>query len=207
MTGILLVGASGLAREVVAAGLADVRGVLDDDPALHGHAFAGVPVIGGSEIAVGRTESLLVCVGPSGARRRVVERLAANGVGSSRYATFVAPGARIGRSSVVGRGSIVLDGVVVTADAVLGEHVVVMPNATVTHDDVLDDFATLAAGVALGGGVRVGRGAYVGMNASVRQGVSVGAGATVGMGAVVLHDVPQGETWVGVPAQKGGAGS
>ena len=38
------------------------------------------------------------------------------------------------------------------------------------------------------------------MNSSVRERTSVGAFATVGMGAAVLSNVPDGETWVGVPA-------
>ena len=86
--------------------------------------------------------------------------------------------------------------------AIVGAHVVAMPNVVITHDCRVDDFATFAAGVALGGGVRVGRAAYLGMNSSVLPGRSIGAGATVGMGAVVLHDVPDHETWAGVPAHR-----
>ena len=145
---------------------------------------------------------LLVCIGPSAARRGIVRRLEAAGFDGAHQATFIAQHAQVGTTSTVGSGSILLDGVVVTADAVLGKHVVVMPNVTITHDDRIEDFATLAAGVALGGGVRVGEAAYLGMNASVRPGVRIGAEATVGMGAVVVDDVPAGETWVGVPARK-----
>ena len=45
--GLLLVGASGLAREVLAAGL-PVSGFLDDDPSLAGCMVSGVPVVGTS---------------------------------------------------------------------------------------------------------------------------------------------------------------
>ena len=185
--GLLLVGASGLAREVLAAGITGVVGIIDDDVERHGSEIAGVPVLGGTALAV---------------RREVARRLMRAGVDDDRFETFVARTARIGRTCDVGPGSIVLDGVVVTADARLGQHVVVMPNCTITHDDELGDFATLAAGVALGGSVHVGKRAYVGMNASVRQGVMIGNDATIGMGAVVLHDVPEGETWAGVPARR-----
>lgn len=199
--GLLLVGASGLAREVLAAGITGVTGILDDDVTLAETEVGGVAVIGPVASASRRDEQLLICIGPSRARRQVVRRLASAGVSVDRYATFVARSARIGSSSTVGAGSIVLDNVVITADVVIGSHVVIMPNCTVTHDDQLDDFVTLAAGVSLGGAVRVGEGAYVGMNASVRQGLAVGADSTVGMGAVVLRDVPSDETWAGVPAR------
>lgn len=200
--GLLLVGASGLAREVLAAGITGVVGILDDNTELHGTDIAGVPVLGSIADAVGRGEDLLVCVGSGVARRNIVRRFRRFGVSDDRYGTYVARSARVGRTSEVGRGSILLDHVVVTADARIGQHVVIMPNCTITHDDVLEDFTTLAAGVALGGSVHIREAAYIGMNAAVRQGLSVGTESTVGMGAVVLTDVPDEQTWAGVPARE-----
>lgn len=199
---VLLIGASGLAREVIAAGAPGVVGVLDDDPARRGGQCSGAPVLGGVDEAAHRDEHLLICIGQGRARREVVRRLEALGVGHDRYATFIARDARVGATSTVGAGSILLDGTTVTADARLGRHVVVMPGTTITHDDVLADFVTLAAGVSLGGDVRLGDGAYLGMNASVHPHVTVGVDATVGMGAAVIHDIPPGETWAGVPARR-----
>lgn len=199
---LLLVGASGLAREVLAAGAVGVTGILDDDPRRHGTSVGGVEVIGGIDQAVGRDERLLVCVGPSAGRQAIVRRLRNAGVGDERFATFTAASARIGARNEIGIGSILLDGAVVTGDARIGRHVVLMPNCVVTHDDVLEDFSTLAAGVALGGGVRVREAAYIGMNASVRPGCVIGESAVVGMGAVVLSDVPDDQTWAGVPARQ-----
>ncbi|CAM5403220.1 NeuD/PglB/VioB family sugar acetyltransferase [Leifsonia shinshuensis] len=204
MRDLVLIGASGLAREVMAMRQPGMRviGVLDDDPGLHGHSIGGVEILGGLELAAQLPGALAVCVGGGAGRRAIVQRLTALGVGPERYATLVDDGARLSENSLVGAGTIILAGTVLTADVIVGRHVVVMPNCTLTHDDIVDDYATLAAGVAVGGVVRVGEAAYLGMNSSIRQRVSVGAGATIGMGAVVLTDVPAGQTWAGVPARE-----
>ncbi|GHH72630.1 NeuD/PglB/VioB family sugar acetyltransferase [Promicromonospora soli] len=198
---LLLIGASGLAREVLplaAEAGYEVLGVLDDRHADLPPTIGGVPVLGPVTEASAHLEAdILLCVGPSRTRAAVQGRLGP----WARFATVVDPSVRNPAGCPVGVGSILLAGVSITADAELGAHVVAMPNVTVTHDCVVADFATLAAGVSLGGGVRVGRAAYLGMNAAVRPGVRIGDGAVVGMGAVVVADVPAGETWAGVPAR------
>jgi sugar O-acyltransferase (sialic acid O-acetyltransferase NeuD family) len=204
---LLLVAASGLAREVLALvrahGLYDVIGILDDSPALHGTEVDGVRVLGGVEVAATRPfAALLVCAGRGTAREAIVKRLADVGISRERFATVVHPGVEVPDGSRVGAGTILLAGVVLTTAVSIGDHVVVMPNATLTHDDTLEDYATVCAGVSLGGSVTIGSGAYVGMNASVRERVRVGSGATLGMGAALLTDLPDDETWVGVPARK-----
>jgi sugar O-acyltransferase (sialic acid O-acetyltransferase NeuD family) len=197
---VLLLAAGGLAREVLAADLPDldIVGLLDDDPSRAGTTIAGRPVLGGIDLARERPEALLVCAGPGSARRRIVDRLD----GPQRFATAIDASVRVPPGCSIGSGSILLAGVVMTADVVIGQHVVAMPQTVFTHDDVAEDFATFAAGVRLGGGVHVGAAAYLGMGAGVRQNLRIGADATVGMGSVVLSDVPEGETWAGVPARQ-----
>lgn len=203
---LLLVAASGLAREVLATlrahGTDTVAGFLDDDPALHGTRLAGVPVLGPVASLVDHPEAeVLVCAGHGAARERIVARLDALGAAPVRYATVVDPGVAVPPGCTVGPGSVVLAGTVLTADVTLGAHVVAMPHVTLTHDCVVEDFATLCAGVTLGGSVVVGRGAYVGMAAAVREHVRIGPGATLGMGATLLQDQPAGSRWAGVPAR------
>lgn len=201
MRDLLLLGASGLAREAIAAASQHhVVGILDDDQALRGRRIGGVRVLGGLGLAADLDTELLICVGAGAARRTIVERLSARGVDQERFATLIHASIDIPRGCTIGRGSLLLAGVVLTADVTIGHHVVVMPHCTVTHDDVIDDYATLAAGVSLGGGVHLGEASYLGMNAAVRQHVTIGDGAIVGMGAAVINDVPAHQTWVGVPA-------
>ena len=205
-TPLILVAASGLAREVLALvrarGEYDVGGFLDDDVARHGTTLDGIPVLGGLDSVTEHPDAeLLVCAGKGTSREHIVERLDGLGVFPIRYATVVHPAVDVPAGCEVGTGSVVLAGVALTAAVTVGSHVVVMPHVTLTHDCVLLDFSTVCAGVALGGGVVVGRGAYLGMSSSVREHVRVGPGAVLGMGAVLLEDLPGGETWFGVPAR------
>lgn len=212
MTELLLVGASGLAREVLSvlrtAGDRRAVAILDDAPELHGATRDGVPVVGGIDAVRDYDGSdLLLCVGRGTARNRIAERMARLGARHDQFVSVIHPSVAIPDGCDIGHGSIVLAGAVLTASVRVGRHVVVMPNATLTHDDVVEDFATLCAGVSLGGEVRVGRAAYLGMNSSVRERVTVGAESTLGMGAALLSDLPAGETWVGVPARPVGHAS
>lgn len=205
MTLLVVVAASGLAREVIAveeqAGRYDDIIVVDDDPQRWGATVGGARVVGPVEVAAEPGDhDIVVCAGSGIVRRRIVRRLREMGIGATRYARVIHPSVALPSRCVVGAGSILLAGVVLTTDVYLHQHVVVMPHVTLTHDDVVGDYATLCAGVSLGGEVTVGEAAYLGMNSSVRQRLQVGAESTLGMGAALLRDLPPGETWAGVPA-------
>ncbi|WP_109505931.1 acetyltransferase [Nocardioides speluncae] len=206
MNRLLLIAASGLAREALAVEralgrFARIR-VLDDDPDLWGSSLDGEPVVGGLELVREDDDHrVLVCASKGPTRRAIVDRLTDMGVTHDRFARTVHPDVDIPPGCSVGAGSILLAGVVLTANVRMGNHVVVMPNVSLTHDDMVADFATICAGVALGGGVHVGSGAYLGMNSSVREGLSIGHDAVLGMGSVLLTELPAGQTWAGVPAR------
>lgn len=207
MTGLVIVGAGGFAREtaqaVLAGGEFKLLGHLDDNPALHGTEVDGVPVLGGCDLVHDLAEArVVICVGnPTdyASRARLVRRLA---LPEDRYATVIHPTAAVSATSEVGPGSVLLAHCVLTAAVRVGAHVAVMPHVVLTHDDVIEDQVTLTSGVRLGGGVRLERGAYVGSGALVREGTTVGAWSQIGMGSNVLGDIPPGEVWVGSPARR-----
>jgi sugar O-acyltransferase (sialic acid O-acetyltransferase NeuD family) len=206
MSQLLLIGASGLAREALtvvrAAGEHEVIGFLDDDPSTWGRQFDDITVRGGiNELNEYPKAKLLLCPGRGPAREGLARRMHSLGRGEDAYLTVIDESVVIPPSCRVGAGSILLAGTVLTTNVELGRHVVVMPNVSITHDDLIESFATLCAGVSLGGNAWVGEGAYLGMNASVREGVKVGKNSVLGMGSVLLQDLPIGEVWAGVPAR------
>jgi sugar O-acyltransferase (sialic acid O-acetyltransferase NeuD family) len=205
---LLLLGAGGLARETLVAVRAQPDlwrpiGVLDDNPVRHGDDVDGVPVIGATDRVHDYPDAAVVpCVASSerpDARLRLAARL---GLLSDRWATIVHPAASIAPGTVLGEGSVVLAGVVVTAPITIGPYLSAMPHVLLTHDDTLGEGVTLAGRATLAGNVTVGDGAYLGQGCLIRQGLTIGTGAVIGMGAVVLSDVPDGQTWAGVPARK-----
>jgi sugar O-acyltransferase (sialic acid O-acetyltransferase NeuD family) len=211
---LLIVGAGGFAREaaqaVLAMNVADpasyrLLGHLDDNPKLHGKLVDGVPVVGPVDCIADHPDAhVVVATGrPTDyfSRHRLVARL---GLSQDRYATVVHPTASIADSCVVGPGSILLAGVTATAAVAVGRHVAVMPGVVLTHDDVIEDFATLAAGVLVGGGVSVRTGAYVGSGARVRENLAIGEWSLVGMGSLVTRSLPDHEVWFGSPARPQG---
>ena len=74
-------------------------------------------------------------------------------------------------------------------------------SASIDHDCVLGECVFIAPGARLGGNVRVGDLSFIGIGASVLPGCALGRNVTVGAGAVVIGDVPDNVTVVGVPAR------
>lgn len=205
---LVLVGAGGFARETAELVAAindrahtwDLLGYLDDDVTKHGQIVDGLPVLGSVDWLLDHDVAATVCVGNPGnytPRARIVQRLQ---LPSERYATLVHPTAVVPRSVSVGAGTVLHAMCVATGHSRIGSHVAVMPATVFTHDDEIGDFVTIGAGVRFAGSVHVGTGAYIGSGALVREGRTIGDWALVGMGSVVVHDVPAGQVWAGVPA-------
>lgn len=117
--------------------------------------------------------------------------LSARIVGSfARFMTGIEihPGAKLGRRLVIDHGL----GVVIGETAEIGEDV------TLYHDVTL-------GGTALHAGKRhptVGNKVIIGAGAQVLGPITIGEGARIGANAVVLNDVPNCTTMVGIPARE-----
>lgn len=206
---IAIVGTGGLAREVAALALAQVRAEMGEvaDPVVFVPQNPSDPSPVGGIVTRRLAEleddqALVVAVGDPTLRRRIVEGVAAG----RAFATVVADTMRRRGRSEIGQGAVLCDGVVITDHVRIGHHFLANPHACVMHDCTIGDFVTLAPGATVNGNVEIGDGAYVGAGAVIKQGAPgrprrIGAGAVIGMGAVVTRDVAPGETVVGNPAR------
>lgn len=129
------------------------------------------------------------------------ERLA-NKFEAYSFLTFRDHGAWISDESGIGKGTMILKGSVITHSTVIGRHCIINLNCTIGHNCRIGDFVTISPGVNISGNVTIGNHCSIGTNAAIRQGVTICSDVTIGMGAVVLKDITEAGTYVGVPAKK-----
>lgn len=71
----------------------------------------------------------------------------------------------------------------------------------IAHNVVIGKHCAVIANAMLGGSVVIADYSWVAPSASILNQVSIGEKVTVGMAAVVTKNIPDGETWAGVPAK------
>lgn len=212
---IVILGAGGFAREVLwifreankVKPRWDVLGFVDDDKTKHGTIVCDLPVLGGFEWfeGINRGDVQILCgIGSTQIKKRLADESRNAGL---EFCTLIHPEAKMSQYVSVGHGSIITAGNIITTQVQLGDHVTVNLSCTVGHDCNIGDFCTIAPGVHLSGYSTIGEGADLGTGCVVLPGVKVGSWSKIGAGAVVVKDVPDGVTVVGVPARIVDAGS
>jgi UDP-perosamine 4-acetyltransferase len=140
-----------------------------------------------------------VAIGSNRVRREMFGRIGAQ---TQRAAVnLIHPSAIMAPGTVMGSGIFVGPGAIVNIASSLGDGVILNTGASLDHDGVLEDFAQVCPGCALSGATTVGEGGFLGTGASTIPCINIGAGSVVGAGGVVIRDVPDGVTVVGVPAK------
>jgi UDP-perosamine 4-acetyltransferase len=207
MLDTLIIGAGGHGKVVCdilrAAGTHKPIGFVDADPKLAGQVVAGLPVLGSIHrlphlARLYRHLAVIVAIGDN--RTRVEYARTVQGYGLP-LVTAIHPSAVVSPSARIGTNCVIAAGAIVCADATIEDSVIINTAATVDHECQIGAGVHLCPGVRLAGRVRIGTGAFVGMGSTVIQCLSLGEQSVIGAGAVVLRDVPDGATVVGVPAR------
>jgi sugar O-acyltransferase (sialic acid O-acetyltransferase NeuD family) len=196
---IVIVGAGGLGREVLAALLASGRQVAGFlvEPEYSTLPIHGLPVANHISAWTGHSElEFVVAVGDGRARKRLTQEL-----GDVRFVKSIHPAATMGPNVSLGEGTMILGPANASVDVQIGSHVVINPGCAIAHDCNVEAYVNLGPGVMLAGGVIIEEGANLGTGCIVTPGRRVGAWAILGAGAVVTRDIPPNQTMAGVPAK------
>lgn len=202
MAKLFIIGSGGHAKVVIDAARAsgvEIGGTLDDNADLHGADVLGVPIVGdtssASLVRLGVTHAV-IAIGSNTVRRDIAARLE----GAVTWQTVVHPTAYISPDATVGAGVTVIAGAIIQPGAVVGDHAIINTMTSVDHDVTVGDFCHISR-AHMSGGSAAREGAFLGACSTVIPSVTVGAWAMIGAGAVVVKDIPDYATAVGVPAR------
>lgn len=198
---VIIIGASGhgkVVADIVQKSGDIVKGFLDDNPKLQ-PLFVGFPILGKvDDYKLFSDTYFVIAIGDARNREIVAKKLK-----DVCWYTAIHPNAVIASIDVmIDIGTVVMANAVINAGAKIGKHCIINSAAVVEHDNILEDFVHVSVGAKMAGTVQVGKAAWIGIGASVSNNVSICNDCIVGAGSVVLNDIKESGTYVGIPVRK-----
>ena len=143
-------------------------------------------------------DGVVVAIGKNSTRYEKQLELRAIG---ANIISIIHPKATVSPFAKIGSGVVVLAGGIINAGANIGDACIVNSNAVVEHDCVLKASVHISPGANVAGGVIIGAGSWIGIGSSVKQLIKIGNNVIVGAGSVVISNITENSTVVGVPAK------
>ena len=168
---------------------------LDDDESIR--ECGGCPVTGKSSEAGMINADVIVGIGNADVRERMQELIL-----EEKLVTLIHPDAVVAEDVVIGAGTVVMAGTVINPGTRIGKGCIINTCSSVDHDCAVGDYVHIAVGSHLCGTVNVGDGTWIGAGAIVSNNITICSDCMIGAGAVVVNDIQESGTYVGVPAKR-----
>lgn len=172
---------------------------LDDDESIN--TSMGLEVIGKTtDVLMYKDESdFFVAIGNNATRQKIQEDLIEKGI---NVVNLIHPSTVIGADVEVGIGTAIMAGVVINSSTRIGKGCIINTGSSLDHDNVIEDYVHISPGANLAGTVRVGKESWIGIGSVVSNNVNICSGCKIGAGAVVVKDITEPGTYVGVPVRR-----
>jgi len=200
MKDVVIIGTGGHAKviaDIVLCSGDNLVGFLTSD--CDKDTFLGKPILGiDTDYIKYKDCYFVIAIGDQNVRERI-----SNYMIDAKWYTAIHPSSVISAMNTsIGEGTVVMANVVINPYAQIGAHCIINSSATVEHDNVIEDFAHISVGTKLSGNVKIGKRTWVGIGTTVSNGITVCEDCMIGAGAVVVKDIEEPGTYVGVPVKK-----
>ena len=208
MKDLIIIGAGGFGREIAwvverinaVSEVWRLIGFIDDNESIQGKSINGYTVLGKVDEVRNYADTYFACaIGNSVVREKIVNRIKSINP-EAKFAILIDPMVQMSDLVTVGEGTIICAPSIITVNITIGEHVIMNMDCTVGHDAVLEDYSTFYPSVNVSGMTKIGRCTEVGTGSQIIQGKKIGNYSIVGAGSVVVKDLPDNCTAVGIPA-------
>ena len=202
MENIVIVGASGFAREVhwLIERINDklpkwnFMGYIDSD-------ISKEKVIGDDEFLKSNRNDLnvVIAIADPQIRKKLVTMYKKNE--KLRFPNLIDPSVLMSDKNILGVGNVICAGSILTVEIEIGNFNIINLDCTVGHEAEIKDFVTINPSVNISGKACLENGVSIGTGTQILQGQRIGENAVIGAGAVVTQSIPNDCTAVGIPAK------
>ena len=203
---LMILGAGGHGK--VCMDIAEEMGIFDEilflDDAKCGETVFNHEVVEEIEkyfLYIEEDTGFFVAIGDNEGRKKIIEEVKRNG---GKIVNLIHPSSMISRYAQIGDGNIIMANSIVNAGAVLGNGIIINTGAVVEHDCHIENYVHCSPLSVVCGTCHIKEGAWIGAGATVIQGKIVGKRSRIGAGSVVIEDVKDWTTVIGVPAKERG---
>lgn len=200
---LIIIGASGHGKVVADIALKMKKwkkiDFLDDDISIE--SSMGIQVIGSTNKVIELIDEyeIFVGIGNNVVRQKVQEMLERI---KASIPVLIHPKAVVAEQVEIGIGTVVMAGAVVNCCTKIGKGCIINTGSTIDHDNFIENYVHISPGVHLAGTVKVGRGSWLGIGSVVSNNVNITEACKIGAGSVVVKDISETGTYLGVPARR-----
>lgn len=158
------------------------------------------PIVGTTQdIEKYSNDQFIVGIGNNKVRRKLTSFLL-----EKQYdvTTLIHPSAVIDETVQIGQGTVIMANAVINADTTIGHGCIINTASSVDHDCCIQDYVHICPGVHIAGTVHIGDNTWIGIGSSVINNIYIVNDCMLGAGCVVVKDLLESGTYIGVPARR-----
>lgn len=203
---VIIIGAGGQAQ--VVAGIltqnpkVKIQGFIDVDNKKKGQLICGKPILGNHQLLPylkkKGIKNAIIAIGDNTLRKQRFFELKKAGF---TLINAIDPTANICKPFKICEGNVIAPGVNISFNVKIGNNCIINTASVIEHNVIIGDHSHIGPNVAIAGATKIGQQAFIGIGASLINFLTIGDKVTIGAGSVVLKNIPDDATAVGVPVK------
>ena len=141
----------------------------------------------------------IVAIGDNAKRQQIFDNRCSCGEDS---VSIISQTAIIGFYSKIEKGTFVAKKNYIGPEVQIGKDTIINTGSIIEHETIIGNHTHIAPGVTICGRCRIGNNVFIGAGATIKDNIEICDNVIIGAGAVVIKDIIEQGTYVGVPAKK-----
>ena len=196
---LILIGAGGYAKSVIDSLELDkyeIVGFIDD---IKKGEHLGYRILGNSlDNFNSKNYFFFVCIGDNKKRTNWYNKILEKDL---EIINVIDKSAIVSKNIRIGKGIFIGKLAIVNSDVTLGNNIIINTKALLEHGTSVGDNSNVSTNAAVNGDTKIGKGCFIGSSSVLNGQLTIGDGAIIGSGTVVIRDVDENTTVVGVPGR------